>query len=666
MSIRLDKILCATDFSPFSTVALRYGINLALRFDSHLLVSHTICFPRNQIYGTASSARGSEQEEQEKYALKKINQFMRNQRLSWEPLVTHGEPVDETTRLTDEKDVDLIVAASHGLSGWKRLVIGTVIERMARRLTRPLLVTRVAEKMLPKENLLQTPLKIKKILTACDFSSESPEVIEYALNFAHKFNARLYLLHAIEAPMDEDIVNPTDAPYGEVQQFLEDELRNKLANLVSEKDAKACDLKTVLVHGLPVEGLCSYATENQVDLIVLGVRHRGALGKMIIGSTTEAVLRCAPCSVLAVPPTVFPGRKADGNTRNKKRLKTGIVKDKRYLNHLTGEGHLESHQRLEAIYTMLDEPDMDGYFVSLDPRPAEREELLLLHSPEYIDKIASTAGKDAFSLTPDTHTSPGSYEAALFAAGGLFEAISRVVSGELTNAFALIRPPGHHAERSRGIGYCLFNNVALGAMFAHQYLGLKRILIVDFDVHHGNGTQHFFEQNPRVLFFSTHQYPHFPGTGSFTETGLGRGEGYTVNVPLGKGYGDGEFIAIYEKLLRPIALEFQPELILVSAGFDIHKSDPMGKMKITTKGFAGLTRSIMTTADICCDGKLVFSLEGGYHLKTIGKCVKEVLNELAGHTLCPIPELKGRDSRKKFDYVFKRCKHVHEQFWKNL
>jgi len=666
MSIRLDKILCATDFSPFSTVALRYGINLALLFDSHLLISHTVCFPRNEIYGTAASAWGGEQGDQEKYALKKINQFMKNQKLSWEPLVTHGEPVDETARLTDENDVDLIVAASHGLSGLKRIVIGTVIERMARRLTRPLLVTRVAKKIFPKENLLQTPLKIKRILTACDFSSESPQVLDYALSFAHKFNASLYLLHAIEAPMAEDIVNPTDAPYGEVQQFLEHKLRNKLAKLVSESDAKACDLKTVLFHGLPVEGLCSFATENQVDLIVLGVRHHGTFEKMLIGSTTEAVLRCAPCSVLAVPPAVFHNRVADRKIRPKTRPKTGIVKDKRYLNHLTGEGHPENHQRLEAIYSMLDEPDMDGYFVSLDPRPAEREELLLLHSPEYIDKIASTAGKDDFSLTPDTHTSPGSYEAALLAAGGLFESISKVVSGELANAFALVRPPGHHAERNRGLGYCLFNNVALGAMFAHQFLRLKRILIVDFDVHHGNGTQHFFEQDPRVLFFSTHQYPHFPGTGSFTETGLGRGEGYTVNVPLGKGYGDGEFIAIYEKLLRPIAIEFEPELILVSAGFDIHKSDPMGKMKITTKGFAGLTRSIMKTADLCCNGRLVFSLEGGYHLKTIGNCVKEVLNELTGHTLCRIPELRSRDSRKKFDYVFKRCTHVHKQFWKNL
>jgi acetoin utilization deacetylase AcuC-like enzyme/nucleotide-binding universal stress UspA family protein len=660
MSIRLDKILCATDFSQFSTVALHCGVTLAHQFNSHLLVSHTVCFPRNQIYGTASSTRGEEQGEQGEYALKKINQFMRNQRLNWEPLITYGEPVDETTRLTDEKDVDLVIAASHGFSGLKRILLGTVVERMARRLSRPLLVTRVAKKIFPEDNLLQTPLEIKRILAACDFSPGSQGVLGYALSFAHKFNARLYLMHAIEAPLDEDLVNPTDAPYGEVQQFLEDKLRKKLAKLVPEKEAKNCDLKTVLFHGLPGEGLCSYATENNIDLIVTGVRHRDAFEKMLIGSTTEAVLRHAPCSVLTVPPVVLNGRVED------KRINTGIVRDERYLNHLTGEGHPENRKRLEAIYTMLDEPDMVGRFASIDPRPAEREELLLLHSPEYIDKIASTADKDDFSLTPDTHTSPGSYEAALLAAGGLFEAISKVVSGELANAFALVRPPGHHAERSRGIGYCLFNNVALGAIFAREFLGLKRILIVDFDVHHGNGTQHFFEQDPSVLFFCTHQYPHFPGTGSFTETGLGGGEGYTVNIPLGKGYGDAEFIAIFEKLLRPIALEFEPDLIIVSAGFDIHKSDPMGKMKITTKGFAGLTRSIMETADICCGGKLVFSLEGGYNLKTIGKCVKVILNELAGHTICSIPELTARASRKKFDHAFKRCRHVHKQFWKNL
>ena len=662
MSIRLDKILCATDFSQFSTVALHCGVNLAHQFNSHLLVSHTVCFPRNQIYGTAASARGGEQGEQAEYAFEKINQFMRNQRLSWEPLITHGEPVDETTRLTNEQDVDLVIAASHGLSGLKRILLGTVVERMARKLSKPLLVTRVAKKASPKDNILQTPLKIKRILTACDFSHDSQVVLGYALSFAHKFNARLYLLHAVETPLNEDIVDPTDAPYGEVQQFLENKLSKKLAKLVSEEEAKDCDLKTVLFHGLPGEGLCSYATENNIDLIVVGVRHRGAFEKMLIGSTTEDVLRHTPCSVLTVPPAVLTGRVED----KKIKLKTGIVRDERYLKHLTGEGHPENHKRLEAIYSMLDEPDMAGRFAYIDPRHAEREELLLLHSPEYIDKIVATAGKDGFSLTPDTHTSPGSYEAAILAAGGLFEAISRVVSGELANAFALVRPPGHHAERSRGMGYCLFNNVALGAIFAREVLGLKRILIVDFDVHHGNGTQHFFEQDPSVLFFSTHQYPHFPGTGSFTETGLGRGEGYTVNIPLGKGYGDGEFIAIFEKLLRPIATEFEPDLIIVSAGFDIHKSDPMGKMKITTKGFAGLTRSIMETANICCGGKAVFSLEGGYNLKTIGKCVKGVLNELEGHTICSIPKLTTRASRKKFDHAFKRCRHVHKQFWKNL
>ncbi|MEA3437114.1 MAG: universal stress protein [Thermodesulfobacteriota bacterium] len=666
MSIRLDKILCATDFSQFSTVALHCGVNLAHQFNSHLLVSHTVCFPRNQIYGTAASARGGEQEDKENYAFKKINQFMRNQSLSWEPLVTQGEPVDETTRLTNEQDVDLVVAASHGLSGLKRILLGTVVERMARGLSKPLLVTRVAKKASPKDNILQTPLKIKRILMACDFSHDSQVVLGYALSFARKFNARLYLMHAVETPINEDIVDPTDAPYGEVQKILEDKLLQKITKIVPEDDIKGCNLKPALFHGLPGEGLCSYATENKIDLIVVGVRHRGAFEKMLIGSTTEAVLRCAPCSVLTVPPAVLNGRMEDKKIKSKTKLKTGIVRDERYLNHLTGEGHPENHKRLEAIYTMLDEPDMDGYFASIDPRPAEREELLLLHSPEYIDKIAATAGKDGFSLTPDTHTSPGSYEAALLAAGGLFEAISRVVSGELANAFALVRPPGHHAERSRAMGYCLFSNVALGAIFARESLGLKRILIVDFDVHHGNGTQHFFEQDPWVLFFSTHQYPHFPGTGSFTETGLGRGEGYTVNIPLGKGYGDSEFIAIFEKLLRPIAQEFEPDLIIVSAGFDIHKSDPMSKMKITTKGFAGLTRSIMETADICCGGKLVFSLEGGYNIKTIGKCVKVVLNELAGHTTCSIPKLTARASRKKFDHAFKRCSHVHKQFWKNL
>jgi acetoin utilization deacetylase AcuC-like enzyme len=343
---------------------------------------------------------------------------------------------------------------------------------------------------------------------------------------------------------------------------------------------------------------------------------------------------------------------------------TGIVKDRRYLNHLTPDEHPENRQRLEAVYTMLDQEDMRNRFVEIPPRPAEKETILLVHSAAHFEKIAATAGQEFTALTPDTHTSAQSFETALLAVGGLLEAVNRVVAGELHNAFALVRPPGHHAEKSRAMGYCIFNNVAVAAQYARKILGLKRVLIVDWDVHHGNGTEHIFEKDDAVLFFSIHQYPHFPGTGFFTEAGIGRGQGYSVNLPIPNGYGDAEYAAMFESILRPLALEFEPELIIVSAGFDIHHSDPMGAMRVTPKGFAAMTRSLMLLADTCCQGRLAMSLEGGYHLKTIAASVKTVLNEMSDATRCDPVELVAAANRKKLDYVMKRSLQVHRYHWK--
>ncbi|MCP4683212.1 MAG: histone deacetylase [Desulfobacterales bacterium] len=346
-------------------------------------------------------------------------------------------------------------------------------------------------------------------------------------------------------------------------------------------------------------------------------------------------------------------------------LKTGIVKDSRYMDHRPGAGHPESHRRLEVIYSMLEDPDMMGQFKEVPVRRAEDDELLLVHSPEYIDMVAATDGKDYQSLDPDTSTSPGSYKAALLAAGGVCQAISMVMSGELDNAFALVRPPGHHAERNRAMGFCLFNNVAIGARYAQEFQNVKRVLIIDWDLHHGNGTQHSFEEDPSILYFSTHQYPYYPGTGSFAESGRGDGEGFIVNVPLSYGYGDGEYMGIFDRILKPIALEFNPELILVSAGFDIHENDPLGGMSVTPRGFAGLTRSIMNVADECCGGKLLMTLEGGYDLKGLEHSVKTVLKELAGMSETR-PEDISHGDQKSLAHIVDRVFQIHGARWKGL
>jgi acetoin utilization deacetylase AcuC-like enzyme len=346
--------------------------------------------------------------------------------------------------------------------------------------------------------------------------------------------------------------------------------------------------------------------------------------------------------------------------------KTGIVKDVRYLDHVMGAYHPESPQRLKAIYEMLEDPDMKGNFKDVPVRMAEREELLMIHSPDYVDILEATDGKSSTYLDPDTQTSSGSYKAALLAAGGFCEAISMVNSGELENAFALIRPPGHHAEKSKAMGFCLFNNVAIGARYAQEHLGLDRILIADWDLHHGNGTQHAFEDDPSILYFSTHQYPYYPGTGSYVEVGTGKGEGFTVNVPLSTGYGDGEFLAIFDHILRPVALEFDPDIILVSAGFDILKEDPLGGMNVTPNGFAGLTGSIIEIADACCDGKVIITLEGGYHIQGQTASVKAVLKELSGKVKTESNDLLARADRTLVDYAIKPVQKIHRRYWKNL
>ena len=308
--------------------------------------------------------------------------------------------------------------------------------------------------------------------------------------------------------------------------------------------------------------------------------------------------------------------------------KTGIVTDRRYMEHGAGHAHPESPERLAVIYEMLGQPDMTDKFTPIPTRAATVDELALIHRRAYIESVAGTAGRTFTSLDPDTSTTAASFEAARLAVGGLLNAIDAVLAGELDNAFALVRPPGHHAETDRAMGFCLFNNVAIGAMHAITQRNLQRILIVDWDLHHGNGTQHSFYEDSRVLYFSTHQYPYYPGTGALNENGRGAGLGYTINVPLQPGADNASYLEIFRRILQPVALKFRPELILVSAGFDIYEQDPLGGMEVTPEGFARLTRILMDIADEACQGRLVMTLEGGYHLQGLTWAVKKVLQEM--------------------------------------
>jgi acetoin utilization deacetylase AcuC-like enzyme len=311
---------------------------------------------------------------------------------------------------------------------------------------------------------------------------------------------------------------------------------------------------------------------------------------------------------------------------------TGIVKDQKYLRHGTDIGHPETPQRLVSIYEMLDNPDMVWKFIGIDARKATQEELERVHSPAYIDAVAATAGRSMSMLDPDTVATPETYDIARLAAGGLMNAIDAVVSRKADNAFALVRPPGHHAQEERAAGFCVFNNVAIGARHAMALHKMERILIVDWDLHHGNGTQDIFYGDRKVLYFSTHQFPYYPGTGAMGEMGRGEGLGYTINVPLRPGADDAFYVRIFQDILSPVALAFKPEIILVSAGFDTYFADPLGEMKVTPEGFACLTRILINLANACSGGRLVLVLEGGYHIQGLAKCVRSVLLELLEET----------------------------------
>jgi acetoin utilization deacetylase AcuC-like enzyme len=307
--------------------------------------------------------------------------------------------------------------------------------------------------------------------------------------------------------------------------------------------------------------------------------------------------------------------------------KTAIVTSRAYLKHFAGRSHPERPERIAAMIEMVEGLKRDHLQV-LAPREATRDEIALCHRPEYMDVVERTSHLDRFDFDPDTHTSRDSYATALLAAGGVLTATEAVFDGAAENAFALVRPPGHHALANRAMGFCFFNNVAIAAESLIRKKGLKRVMVIDWDLHHGNGTQEAFYDSPEVLYASTHQFPHYPGTGSLLEVGAGEGLGYTVNAPMPAEFGDAEYLRLFDEVILPIGRAFKPQFIMVSAGFDCHWRDPLGEMQVTEEGFRQMMRRIKRLAAECCAGKIVAALEGGYNLEAIANSGAVVIEEM--------------------------------------
>ncbi len=341
-------------------------------------------------------------------------------------------------------------------------------------------------------------------------------------------------------------------------------------------------------------------------------------------------------------------------------MKAGLVYDPIYLEHDTG-AHVENSRRLVSIMSHLEKTGMKEKLISFSPRLASIEEVEMVHAPEYVLRIKGKAENGGGWLDPDTVMCPRSYEVALYAVGGLLSAVEKVMAGEVNSAFALVRPPGHHATRNRAMGFCIFNNVAIAAKFARANFNIKRILIVDFDVHHGNGTQEAFYGDPKVLYFSTHQYPFYPGTGWLDETGTGQGEGYTVNFPMAAGWGDEQYLRAFNEVLIPVATKFQPQLILVSAGFDPHWADDIAMMQMSVTGFAQIAKILKQLAIELCQGHLILTLEGGYNLQVAASGTKAIFDVLLGNTEIVDPLGKAPLTRKTVDFEqhLKKVKETH-------
>ena len=307
---------------------------------------------------------------------------------------------------------------------------------------------------------------------------------------------------------------------------------------------------------------------------------------------------------------------------------TTVIYDDIYLKHDTGPNHPENPTRLINTIKHLESTGIWQKLNIKKPRIATKEEVSMVHSISHIEKVAELARTGGGYLDPDTYVSSNSYNAALYATGALFTAIDLIMNKKSNNAFCLVRPPGHHATPTRGMGFCLFNNVAVAAKYIQSKYNLNRIVIIDWDVHHGNGTQDAFYEDPSVMYFSMHRYPFYPGTGKKEEIGKGEGSGFTINVPLDYDTESQEYLETFKDIMEKRIKQFNPQFILISSGFDAYRLDPVGSLGLGASEYNTLTKLTQNIAKDCCKGRIVSCLEGGYHLLDLPRCIEEHLKGL--------------------------------------
>ena len=311
-------------------------------------------------------------------------------------------------------------------------------------------------------------------------------------------------------------------------------------------------------------------------------------------------------------------------------MQTAYIYDPLFLSHNTGSRHPECSNRLVSAHGLLSDQDWYDCLHQYQSKVADLDAVGLVHDADYIARVEQACATGERRMdSPDVSISDASYNVALTAVGSVLEIADLVISGEVDNGFAMVRPPGHHAEVSEAMGFCLFNSIAITARHLQRHHGLERILILDWDVHHGNGTQHIFEQDPSVFYISLHQFPHYPGTGALSEAGIGKGEGATLNCPMSPGLGNDQYREAFKEIIMPKAKAFSPDAVLISAGFDAHRADPLGEINLDQHSYTWMTQLMMELADQCCNSRLISVLEGGYDLTALAESVTEHVRVLS-------------------------------------